>query len=90
MLKKGSTGTVYWKGFIQNQQPENAIYELPVERSYAIYDILGALDFVDFSTGINTVTTNAYINFATSSTASWVCCRRRCARQNYYFKAAIS
>ena len=64
VLKNSSTGTVYWKGFIQNQQPENAIYELPVERSYAIYDILGALDFVDFNTGINTATTNAYVNFA--------------------------
>ena len=64
VLKNSSTGTVYWKGFIQNQQPENAIYELPVESSYAIYDILGALDFVEFNTDINTVTTNAYINFA--------------------------
>lgn len=59
-----SGGTVYWKGFIQCQQPEVTIYEEPVERSYAIYDVLGAMEYIDFNIGINTSRTNAYVNFA--------------------------
>ena len=59
-----SGGTVYWKGFIQCQQLEVTIYEEPVERSYAIYDVLGAMEYIDFNIGINTSRTNAYVNFA--------------------------
>ena len=59
-----SGGTVYWKGFIQCQQTESTIYEEPVERSYAIYDVLGAMEYVDFNIGISTPCTNAYVNFA--------------------------
>lgn len=64
VVLRNSAGTVYWKGFIQSQQPESTIYEEPVERSYAIYDVLGALEFVDFNIGINSPNTNAYVNFA--------------------------
>ena len=64
IVLRNSGGTIYWKGFIQSQQPDNTIYELPVERSYAIYDVLGAMEYVDFNIGISTPRTNAYVNFA--------------------------
>lgn len=64
VVLRNSGGTIYWKGFIQYQQPEVTIYEEPVERSYAIYDVLGAMEYIDFNVGINSPRTNAYVNFA--------------------------
>lgn len=64
IVLRNSGGTIYWKGFIQSQQPDNTIYELPVERNYAIYDVLGAMEYIDFNIGISTPRTNAYVNFA--------------------------
>lgn len=54
---------VLWAGFIQQQQAENTLFEYPIERDYAVYDILGASYYIDFNTGI-TGPTSAYVNFA--------------------------
>ena len=53
---------VLWTGFIQHQQADNTLYEYPIEREYAVYDVLGVMDHLYFNTGITT--TSSYINFA--------------------------
>ena len=55
---------VVWRGFIQMQQPDSVIYEYPCEREYAIYDILGVCQYVEFDLGITSPTVQ-YVNFAT-------------------------
>jgi hypothetical protein len=54
---------VLWTGFIQHQQSETTLFEYPIERSYAVYDVLGVLDFIDFNTGL-TGNCSSYVNFA--------------------------
>lgn len=57
------TSEVLWAGFIQQQQADNTLFEYPIERDYAVYDVLGASYHIDFNTGI-TGPTAAYVNFA--------------------------
>lgn len=64
VLRVANTSNVLWRGFIQHQQPESTIYEMPVERSLAVYDALGVLEFLEFNVGISSPTTNTYVNFA--------------------------
>lgn len=54
---------VLWTGFIQHQQSETTLFEYPIERSYAVYDVLGVLDFIDFNTGL-TGNRSSFVNFA--------------------------
>lgn len=64
VLRRASNSQVLWAGFIQQQQEESELYGYHEERSLAIYDVLGVLEFIYFRPLGNQATTNQYINFA--------------------------
>lgn len=63
VLRNATTLEKLWCGFVQHQQPDYALYDLPAERSYAVYDLIGACADVYFSVDIDGAS-SAYMNFA--------------------------
>jgi len=61
-VTNGNSQTL-WKGFIQIQQPDYELYEYPVVREYAIYDIFSVCQQLNFTFNI-TSPTYQYVNFA--------------------------